>query len=162
MTSKLNTLIGRVGGVVVMLMALTPAVLATAPAAQAATPSPARVAQYEARVAHLINVTRAANHRVGVATAGCPVTYANRWAPYLARTGYFYHQSMYPILATCRASVAAENIARGDVSADAIYIAWMRSPGHRANILDGRLNRIGVSAVYDHGTWTVVADFTRN
>jgi len=37
----------------------------------------------------------------------------------------------------------------------------MASPGHRANILDGRLTRIGVAAVYARGQWVVVADFTR-
>jgi len=40
--------------------------------------------------------------------------------------------------------------------------AWVASYDHRANILDGRLTRIGVAAVFANGTWTVVADFTRS
>jgi uncharacterized protein YkwD len=69
---------------------------------------------------------------------------------------------MYPILRVCGATVAAENLARGDVSADRIVAAWMASPDHRANILDGRLNRIGVVAYYARGEWVVAADFTRS
>jgi len=161
MTSKLTTVARRVGAAVVMLLALGPAVIVAAPAADAATPSAATVAAYEARVTLLINVTRATNGRVRLATSSCPDGYARSWAPYLARTGYFYHQSMIAFLYGCRAQRVAENIARGDVSADRIYIAWMQSPGHRANILDGRLSRIGVAAVYARGQWTVVADFSR-
>jgi len=55
----------------------------------------------------------------------------------------------------------SENIARGGVSADRIVAAWMASPGHRTNILDGRLTKIGVDARYAGGQWTVAADFAR-
>jgi uncharacterized protein YkwD len=37
----------------------------------------------------------------------------------------------------------------------------MASPGHRANILDGRLTRIGVTAIYARGQWTIATDFVR-
>lgn len=145
----------------VLLLALSPAAVVAAPAAQAATPSSARVAAYEARVIYQINVQRAKYHRNRVLPASCPDYYAERWAPYLARNGYFYHQSMRTVLRGCRATVAAENLARGNVSADRIVFAWMNSYGHRKNILDGRLSRIGVSAVYARGQWVVAADFTR-
>ena len=39
--------------------------------------------------------------------------------------------------------------------------AWMASPDHRANILDGRLTRIGVTAIYAGGQWTIATDFAR-
>ena len=134
----------------------------SAPAAQAASsPGSATVAAYEARVIWRINVVRAANHRGRLAPAACPDVYAERWGAYLARTGRFYHQSMYPILRGCRAHKVAENLARGNVSADRIVAAWMASPGHRANILDGQLTRVGVAAIYRNGKWTVAADFSR-
>lgn len=43
-----------------------------------------------------------------------------------------------------RASSWAENIASGQSSASAVVGAWMRSPGHRANILNCGLRDIGV------------------
>lgn len=147
----------------VMLFALGPAVVATSYPAQAAyAPSSSAVAAYEARVIWRMNKERVRLHRGGILrAASCPDYYAERWAPYLARTGLFQHQSMYPILRGCKASRVAENLARGNISADQIVYAWMASPGHRANVLDGRLTRVGVSAVYRYGRWTVAADFSR-
>jgi len=144
-----------------MFLALSPAVVVTAPAAQAYTPSNLTIAAYEARVISAMNVQRARYGRVRLVAAACPDVYAEKWAYHLARTGSFYHQSMYPILRGCRATRVAENLARGNVTADKIVLAWMRSPGHRANVLDGRLTRVGVAAVYSRGAWTVAADFSR-
>lgn len=42
------------------------------------------------------------------------------------------------------ASARAENIARGQADAAAVMHSWMASPGHRANILDCSLTRLGV------------------
>jgi len=145
---------------VVMLLALGPAIIVSAPSAEAA-PSAATVARYEARVIWRINVVRAAYHRGRLYGASCPDRYAEGWAAYLSRTHRFYHRSMYTILYGCRASRVAENLARGSGSADQMVAAWMASPGHRRNILDGRLTRIGVGAVYAHGRWVVAADFSR-
>lgn len=39
---------------------------------------------------------------------------------------------------------AAENIAMGQRSAAEVVDAWMKSPGHRANILDRNLTHIGI------------------
>lgn len=40
---------------------------------------------------------------------------------------------------------AGENIAWGQKSAQAVMDAWMKSPGHRANILDAKYTKIGVA-----------------
>ena len=144
-----------------MLLALGPAVIVAAPAAEAA-PSAAAVATFEAQVIRQINVQRVKYHRGMLVASTCPDRYAEPWAAHLARTGTFYHQSMYTILRGCRARVAAENLAQGNVSVARFITAWMLSPGHRANILDGRLTRIGVGAVYVRGQWVVATDFTRS
>jgi len=146
-----------------MLLALSPAVIVTAaPSAQAASaPSAKTVAAYEARVLVRINQVRVSYHRGKVGPASCPDRYAEAWAAYLARTGRFYHRQMMPFLRACHAQRVAENLARGNISADQLVAAWMKSPGHRANILDGRLTKIGVGAVYAHGQWTVATNFTR-
>ena len=152
----------RLGAALVFLLALGPGVIAVAPAAEAYVPSAAVKASYQARVIHQINVARARYGRGGLTSNSCPRWYATRWSYYLATSGQFKHQSMYPLLRTCRASVAAENLARGYTSPDRLVAAWMASPGHRANILDRRLKRIGVAAYYVRGQWTVAADFTRS
>jgi uncharacterized protein YkwD len=168
MTSGPRALARRIGGVVVMLLALGPAAMVSAPAAQAA-PSAATVARYEARVIARMNYMRHRYGRPGLAARWCPDHYAERYAPLLAYKVLVQkrpwdmrlHQNMRTILSGCRATVAAENLAAGPSSADQIVAAWMSSPGHRANILDRRLNRVGVAAVYRSGIWFVVADFTR-
>ena len=144
-----------------MLLALSPAVVMAAPSAQAYAPSATTRASYDARVIQQINLIRVRAGRSSLRYTYCPAWFASHWAYHLASTWSFYHQSMYPILRVCGATVAAENLARGNVGASAIVAAWMASPGHRANILDGRLNRVGVHAVYAGGQWVVAADFTR-
>jgi uncharacterized protein YkwD len=162
MTSHLRAHVRRLGVAVVLPLLLGPALVLSAPSAEAAyTPSAATVAAYEARVIYQMNVQRAKYKHGRLAPSACPDRYAESLAYFLARTGNFYHRPMTSILNGCHASRVAENLARGYPTADGTVAAWMRSPGHRANILDGRLTLIGVGAVYARGKWTVVADFSR-
>ncbi|MBM3275233.1 MAG: hypothetical protein FJZ00_08765 [Candidatus Sericytochromatia bacterium] len=58
-----------------------------------------------------------------------------------------------------RYMAGAENIAMGQRSAAEVVTGWMNSPGHRANILNGRLGHIGVGLARDsRGTpyWTQI------
>ena len=161
MTAQPRVFAQRLG--IVMALFAGPTLVATAPAAEAAVaPSAAVTKAYEARVLVLINGQRAKYGRVALKPTYCPTWFAQRWAANLARTGSFSHQSLTPILRVCSARRAAENMALGNVSADRFLDLWMASPSHRANILDPTLTRIGVSAVYANGKWTVVTDFTRS
>jgi len=136
-------------------------VVTAAPAQAAYVPTAATTAAYEARVISQINVQRVKYARGKLAAGWCPDWYAGYWSAHLSRTGLFYHRSMDVILQGCHAARAAENLARGYPTADATVAAWMASPGHRANVLDGTLKLIGVAAVYANGQWTVTANFTR-
>ena len=49
---------------------------------------------------------------------------------------------------------AAENIAKGQKTPQAVVNAWMNSSGHRANILIVSYNRIGVGYVAEGNYWT--------
>jgi len=137
-----------------------PAVIVTAPAAEAYTPSQAAVTLYRYRVVNGINAQRARHGLGKVWLAACPQRYAQTWSAFLARTQYFYHRDMMTYLKGCNAQRVAENLGRGNVSADRMVAAWMASPGHRKNILNGKLNMIGVGVVYSHGSWTVTTDFS--
>ncbi len=48
-------------------------------------------------------------------------------------------------------SAAAENIAKGQNTAQAVMTSWMNSPGHKANILSKQTTHIGVGAAKDSG-----------
>ncbi len=49
---------------------------------------------------------------------------------------------------------AGENIAQGQRSPQEVVQAWMDSPGHRANILNGSFTHIGVGYVKTGNYWT--------
>lgn len=53
-------------------------------------------------------------------------------------------------------SSAGENIAMGQPSPQAVVDAWMNSPGHRANIMNGSFTHLGVGYVVKDGKpyWT--------
>lgn len=55
----------------------------------------------------------------------------------------------------------AENIATGPTP-PAIENEWMHSPPHRANILDSKMDAIGVAVVERHGTLYAVEDFEQS
>lgn len=60
--------------------------------------------------------------------------------------------------------VVGENLALGNFANDtALVEAWMNSPGHRANILDGKFNEIGVAVgknIYQgREVWMAVQEF---
>lgn len=49
---------------------------------------------------------------------------------------------------------AAENIAKGQSTSQAVVNSWMNSSGHRANILNSSFKKIGVGYVKNGNYWT--------
>lgn len=151
---------------------------APVPLAPAPTPAPAPVplaaaaapltaaaaasdADAEGRVVALVNVARAA--------VGCQAVTADSGLASVARAhsadmrdrGFFDHvnpDGLDPFARAARAGVSAraENIASGQQDAGAVMDAWMNSPGHRTNILDCSLTRLGVGFAQGPGGpwWT--------
>lgn len=125
-------------------------------------PSGGSSSTYEAQLLSLVNAERTSRGLSALRAASCPDRFAESWASHLSSTGAFSHQSLGPIMSSCGATMAAENIARGGISASAMVSMWMGSSGHRANILDPKLTQVGTAAVRDSsGTWTAVQDFIR-
>jgi len=124
----------------------------TALPAAPAPPPPAAVptgTDRAGQVLALVNQERAA--------AGCrPLAADSRLAAVAAahsadmrERGFFDHVNLAGLSPFDRAEAAgvsarAENIARGQGDAAAVMDAWMDSAGHRANILDCGLTRLGV------------------
>jgi hypothetical protein len=52
-----------------------------------------------------------------------------------------------------------ENVAVGP-SADVIHQEWMQSPGHRSNLLNPEVDRVGVAVVASRGVLYAVADYS--
>lgn len=135
--------------------------MSTAAVSMAADPAPSAQDQ----VVSLVNQARS--------TAGCaPLTVdgrltraATEHSADMARRGYFSHTTPEGITFGQRVRVAgypapgAENIARGHVSADQVVGDWLKSRGHRKNIMDCSLRTIGVGVEYSGHYWT--QDFGR-
>lgn len=79
-----------------------------------------------------------------------------RQSLYMARTGFFSHvwRDGTTFVARSRAAgyrqPSGENIAWGYATADAVIAAWMKSPSHRANILNCAAHSIGTGVVYGY------------
>jgi len=58
-------------------------------------------------------------------------------------------------------SLIEENVAVGPDPAT-IHNEWMHSPGHRANLLNPEVNRLGVAVVASRGSLYAVADYERD
>jgi hypothetical protein len=82
----------------------------------------------------------------------CLAERAWRRAEDMVKRNYFSHQPpgsdtnpAWDLVASCyQYRYAGENLAKGDLSAEAIHGTLMKSPGHRKNILDQRFQLLGV------------------
>jgi uncharacterized protein YkwD len=111
----------------------------------------------ETRVLEIVNEARKAK---GLAPLGCApeATIAARvHSQDMCIRGYFSHQSPEGSKPWQRLKkAAAENIAKGYSSPEGVVAGWMKSPGHRANILSSKFTQLGVGFVYCDGRplWT--------
>ena len=64
------------------------------------------------------------------------------------------------IQAGSRFSALAENVAEGSSAAN-IHAQWMKSPHHRANLLDTELDSVGIAVTQRNGQLFAVEDFSR-
>lgn len=92
---------------------------------------------------------------------------ARRHAAEMANQGTISHQfpgePSLPARVTkagARFTSLAENVARAP-SAAAVHDLWMHSPPHRANLLDGNLDSVGVGVVPRNGEVFAVEDFSK-
>ena len=121
-----------------------------------------RERRYQRKVFHWTNVMRRRHDLRPLKRIPCLRRIAVRWAEHLAATGDFEHQNLSVVFRRCNgARAAGENIARGRVTPRQMVRMWMRSSGHRANILNPNFTHLGVGAAVRGGTWFGVQDFAR-
>ena len=65
-----------------------------------------------------------------------------------------------PAQAGAHFSLIEENVAIGP-SAAGIHEEWMNSPGHRTNLLNPEVDRVGIAVVASRGVLYAVADYAR-
>jgi uncharacterized protein YkwD len=140
----------------VCLASLTTALL-VAPAL--ASPSDAPAAEL-AQVIDLVNVERASNGLGPLAYNENLTVSAQEYARSMADGNFFAHTAPDGSTMVERAESAGyaawtflgENLAGGQQTPDRVVASWMKSPGHRANILSPDATEVGVGHTFKDGT----------
>lgn len=108
----------------------------------------------------LVNAERAANGLSALTLSESLCQYAAVKAQDLHNENYFSHTSPtygspFDMMKSFGISYrsAGENIAMGYSTPASVMAAWMRSSGHRANILSPEFTTLGVGYVEDGGYW---------
>jgi uncharacterized protein YkwD len=141
----------------VLLATGTPLLLAEP--ASAASPAAERYGDAAFKVT---NEKRVKHDRSRFKRQACVQKWARKQARRMARQERMFHQDLGPVLDDCGLSRVGENVAYGYPTGRAVVRGWMRSEGHRANILDRRFRLMGVAArKSDDGTWYAAQVFGR-
>ncbi len=100
----------------------------------------------QARVAELVNQTRAQYGRSALRDNLQLDEKAQAWAEHLARNNTLAHSNL-PSGISYQWRSLAENVGYGG-SIEQVHQAYLNSPGHRANILDPRWNYMGTGVAW--------------
>lgn len=133
--------------------------LGVVPSAQAA-PTPA---SYSKAAQKATNAARANHDRVRLKGNKCLRKYAKKHARAMAKKQSIWHQDLEKVLNACEMRMVGENVAAGYPTGRAVVRrGWMKSPGHRENILRKQY-RLGVVAAVkgDDGSWYAAQLFGR-
>ena len=132
-----------------------------------AVPAPAQAGTaaeiYQAAAFTATNAQRVAHARVPFRHQTCLQQYAVRQAARMARQDRMFHQDLQAVLRNCGLRKAGENVAYGyRTGRSVVDDGWMRSAGHRRNILDPDFRLMGLAARQSaDGTWYASQVFGR-
>lgn len=127
--------------------------------AVAATPSET----YASKIVSATNKVRLNHDRAALRGNRCVKRFAVRQAKRMAAQERMFHQKLGPVLRECNLTKAGENVAFGFGTGTAVvYLGWLLSPSHLANILDRDYRLIGAAARRgDNGVWYAAQVFGR-
>jgi uncharacterized YkwD family protein len=130
----------------------------TVPQQPAAPQQSADASQVAQQVLDLVNQERSKAGLSALSMNSSLSKMATDKAVDMINNNYFDHQSPtygspFDMMKTygITYNAAGENIAKGQTSASEVMSQWMNSPGHRANILNGNYNQIGIG--YYNSAW---------
>ncbi len=109
---------------------------------------------YEDQAVVVTNLHRTTRGLLPLRTDPCLARFAQRQAERMAERKRIFHQDLGQILRRCNLSTVGENVAYGYADGRAVVSdGWMRSDGHRKNILNTRFRLVSVGAVQRNGRW---------
>jgi uncharacterized protein YkwD len=120
-------------------------------------------AEYAEAAVKATNAAREANDRKPLRADDCLRDFARKQAQAMAAEEEMYHQDLGPIMETCHLVSVGENVAYGyPTGRSVVNQGWMKSDGHRANILNRGFKLVAVAARRDDdGTWYAAQVFGR-
>lgn len=123
---------------------------------QSATPAPVATnlddpAAYAADIVLATNEARTAEGVAVLDVADCAAQAAEERARALVGVAELTHAPLDGTMRDCGVEQAAENLSRASAPAGDVVEAWLGSSGHRNNLLDPSLLRVGVACVPDNG-----------
>jgi uncharacterized protein YkwD len=134
-------------------------VAGTAAPVEALTPH----GKYQRQAHNVTNNKREAHGLKELRRTDCVQRFAVRQAKRMAAQTSMYHQDLGPILKECGLNAVGENVAYGYPTGRSVVVdGWMKSEGHRANILNPAYRLMGIGARKgDDGRWYVAQVFGR-
>lgn len=116
---------------------------AAAPSTAASTCSATAITKAKAMILKEVNAARKKSKLPALKEVGSMDTVARNWSVKQASAGRMSHNKSYSKQLPKGWSSAGENVAFGYVAAN-VTKAWLKSPGHRANILKKSYTHIGI------------------
>jgi hypothetical protein len=138
----------------IMIAATAAFVISTSQGANAA--DPAAESDFIAR----INSLRASRGLGAVQSHPVLTAKAQGWAAHMAATGCLCHSNLSDGVSVSWSKLG-ENVGRGP-SVGSLHDAFVNSPAHQANMLDGRFNYVGVGVAYGGGQMWVAEVFMQS
>jgi uncharacterized protein YkwD len=116
-------------------------------------------AAMSAEIVALTNAERAAAGLPELGASSCATQQAADRSTLLVAEGRFEHDPLGPVLEACASGAVGENLSLGYASAQAAVTGWMKSPGHRENILRSSFSQLGVACTQGSRGWLCVQVF---
>jgi uncharacterized protein YkwD len=142
---NVKTFVGKRTAAVVLMVIVALGLAACAPPAPSGGPGDA----FTSSLLQSLNQDRANAGLPALAWNGTLANSAGSWAQQMSNAGSLYHQNLSALIyssAYAGFRALGENIlvGPGSMSAPSLENAWMNSPPHRANILNGGFNVVGI------------------
>src|SRR3954454_19695117 len=162
---RVKTFLGRRAAVVVVVAIVALGISACAPAAPTTSAGPSD--SFTSSLLQRLNADRAANGLPALSWSPLLGDSASAWARQMGAANSLYHQNLSALItspAYAGYSSLGENILQGvpGSTAAAAESLWMSSAPHRANILSGGFNVVGIGYYWgSDGRLWAVQDFGR-